>query len=88
MLGQGEAVKKVAAAMLLCVLGVGVPLAAVTHQKQHPRVEHAGQKRNAKRSHREIRAENRSIRKIHKSMGKQAKTQAHHESAASGIPSQ
>jgi hypothetical protein len=83
-LPQEERVKKVVAAILLGVLAGGVPYAAVAQNNDGAR--RAEQKRNAKRSNKEAKAQYKATIKLQRSMKKQAKAQPHHETAASGIP--
>ena len=86
MLAQGDLVKKVAAMILFAALGLSAPVAAVA-QVNSDSARQASQKRNQKRSHKELKAQNKELRKARKAMGKESKKRAaHHQGASSGIP--
>lgn len=73
--------KKATAFLLFAILGLAVPLASAA-QVNDTSARQAEQKRNARRSHKQVGAEKHALRKTQRSLGKPGKNHKAHPSIA------
>jgi hypothetical protein len=74
-------VRKVTSLILFVVLGAGLPLSVAAQMPStNDSARIAAQKKNAKRSHKEMKARNKQMKKARKAQGKPAKHQVQHAS--------
>ncbi|MGC2638545.1 MAG: hypothetical protein WA294_15290 [Acidobacteriaceae bacterium] len=77
--------KRIMTLLVLCSLGLALPLSVRAQDNDAARI--AMQKRNAKRSRKDVRAGKHTLKKMQKSMGKPKKQgKPDDQSAAAGLP--
>lgn len=62
--------RKIAVVLLLAALGLSLPVSAVAQNQSDDAARIASQKHNAKRSHKEVKARKRAMKKAIKAAGK------------------